>query len=269
MTRLARMLLLAWFGAGLLLATSGAQSPPAEASAVPPDALLQARKNVADFFEQSSNVVCAENITQIVIGKNGKPAYREESAYEYQLQASTRTGTLKLSETREVHKKAFRDPRRSLLITNGFASMLLIAHPSYESSYQFEAGGEESADGISFAKVNFKPVPGASSPAALQLRGKHYPLPLSGTLWIDKKSGAITKLRAAVDSSLQDLGLQGLRSEIHYAVVQFHEPEEQYWMPVSATIDVETPRQHWRNVHRFTNYRRFRGTLEVEFGSKP
>ena len=269
MTRLASMLLLAWYCAGLLLATTIAQSPPAEASATPIDALLEARKNVENFFDQSSNVVCAENITQIVIGKNGKPAYREESAYEYQLQASARTGTLKLSETRETRKKAFRDPRRSLLITNGFASMLLIAHPSYESSYQFEAGGEESADGITFAKINFKSVPGASSPAALQLRGKNYPMPLSGTLWIDKRSGAITKLRAAVDSTMEDMGLQGMRSEIHYAVVQFHDPEEKYWMPVSATIDVETPRQHWRNVHRFTNYRRFRGTLEVEFGSKP
>jgi hypothetical protein len=35
-------------------------------------------------------------------------------------------------------------------------------------------------------------------------------------------------------------------------------------MPVSATIDVETPRQHWRNVHRFTQYKRFSATIHVE-----
>jgi hypothetical protein len=26
---------------------------------------------------------------------------------------------------------------------------------------------------------------------------------------------------------------------------------------VVATIDVETPKQHWRNIHRFTEYKRF------------
>jgi len=78
-------------------------------------------------------------------------------------------------------------------------------------------------------------VPGASSPAALQLRGKNYPLPLSGTIWIEPQSGAVAKLVASMDASLSDLGLQAMRSEIHYATVHFHDPEESYWMPVSAS----------------------------------
>jgi hypothetical protein len=228
------------------------------------DALLLARKSVEKFFEQSSNVVCTESVSQLTIGKNGKSEYREESRFLYQLQASTTTGSLKLAESRETRKAAFRDAGRTLLITNGFASMLLIVHPEYETSYIFERAGEENVDGKPLAKINFRPVAGGSSPAALQLRGQNYPLPLSGTLWIDPQNGAITKLIAAVDSSLSDLGLQGMRSEIHYATVQFHDPEESYWMPVSATIDVETPRQHWRNVHRFTAYKRFTATIRIE-----
>jgi hypothetical protein len=31
-------------------------------------------------------------------------------------------------------------------------------------------------------------------------------------------------------------------------------------------VDVETPQQHWRNIHRFTSYRRFRATIEIETG---
>jgi hypothetical protein len=234
------------------------------------DALLLARRSVESFFEQSSNVVCTETVSQLVLGKNGKPDYREDSRFVYQLQASTNSGSLKLNESRETRKAAFRDAARTLLITNGFTSMLLIVHPNYESSYIFERVGEESVDGKSLVKISFKPVPGGSSPAAFQLRGQNFPLPLSGTLWIDPQNGAITKLIAAVDSSLSDLGLQGMRSEIHYATVQFHNPEESYWMPVSATIDVETPRQLWRNVHRFTAYKRFTATIHIEdIGEKP
>lgn len=239
-------------------------------SAPPPmEALLRARKSVESFFEQSANVVCAESITQAVIGKNGKPSYREESKYEYQLEASSSTGSLKLVESRDARKLPFRDPSRVLLITNGFASLLLIVHPKYESSYQFEPAGEETVDGVTLQEIQFKPVPGASSPAAMQLRGKSYPLPLSGTIWIDKQSGAITRMTAAVDSSLSDLGLKGMSSDIHYALVQFHDPEEAYWMPVSATIDLETPLQHWRNIHRFTRYKRFRATIQIEMGKEP
>lgn len=231
--------------------------------------LLLARKSVEHFFERSANVVSTESVMQMILGKNDKPIYREEAQFNYQLQSSITGGSLKLVESRDVRKAAFRDPARTLLITNGFASMLLIVHPSYETSYRFEPSGEEEVDGTICAKIQFQPVPGASSPAALQLRGQDYPIPLSGTLWIEPKSGAVIKLVAMTDASLSDLGLQGLRSEIHYANVQFHDPDETYWMPTSAVIDVETPHQHWRNVHRFSDYRRFRATIEVEFKDKP
>jgi hypothetical protein len=240
--------------------------PPstAEKNAVALDALEHARQSVDKFFAQSANVVCAESITQVILGKEGKTSYREESKYDYQLEATSASGTLKLKESREARKLPFRDPARTLLVTNGFASLLMIVHSSYEASYQFEPVGEQTIDGVTVEEIHFKPVPGGTSPAALQLRGKNYPLPLSGSIWIEKQTGAITRLTAEVDSSLKDLGLHGMRSDIHYSLIQFHEPEEAYWMPVSATIDLETPMQHWRNVHRFTAYRRFRATIEVE-----
>jgi hypothetical protein len=246
-----------------------AEAPPV----TPPpavDALVRARRLVEKYFEEASNVVCTENVTQALVGKNGKVNYREDSVFDYQMQASTNSGSLKLVESRDTRKAAFRDSARSLLITNGFTSMLLIIHPTYETSYTFEPDGIESVDGFNYVRIHFKPVPGASSPAAMQLRGKNYPIPLSGTIWIEPQSGAVVKLVVSMDSSLNDLGLQAMRSEIHYATVNFHDPEESYWMPVSAVIDVETPRQHWRNIHRFAGYKRFKATIQVEQAeSKP
>lgn len=267
------------FFAALLLCTGAAfgQSQPAAQPAPEPvtaalspamDALLRARKTVDKYFQQAANVVCTENVTQAMVGKNGKANYREESVFDYQLQANTNSGSLRLVETRDTRKAAFRDSARTLLITNGFTSMLLIIHPSYEASYAFEPAGEETVDGVVLAKINFKPIPGASSPAAFQLRGQSYPMPLSGTIWIEEQTGAVSKLIASVDTSLSDLGLQGMRSEIHYATVHFHDPDESYWMPISAVIDVETPRQHWRNIHRFAGYKRFRATIQVEEAEK-
>jgi hypothetical protein len=230
------------------------------------DALLHARTLVDKFFEQTANVVCTEDVAQTLVGKNSKPLYREESIFDYQMQSNNRTGSLKLAESRDVRKVAFRDPSKTLLITNGFASMLLVVHQNFEPSYSFEPVGEEVVDGRTLAKVHFKPVAGASSPAAIQLRDRNYALPLTGDIWIDEDSGSVVKLVSMLETPMDDVGLHNLRSEIHYAIVQFHDPEEAYWMPASAVIDVETPKQHWRNVHRFTDYRRFRATIQVEFG---
>lgn len=265
-------------GAALLRAqTDGAsRSEPGSTGSVADPALLakgnaaivHARKLIDAFFEQTSNVVCTESVAQTVVGKNNKAMYREESAFEYQLQSSSRTGSLRLAETREARKTAFRDPNKTLLITNGFAGMLLVLHQNYEASYQFEPASEEMINARTLMKVHFHSMPGASSPAAIQLRGRNYPLQLKGDVWIDEETGAVVKLTSSLDGNLDDLGLHDLRSEIHYSVVQFHDPEEAYWMPASAVIDVETPKQHWRNVHRFTDYRRFRATIQVDMGEK-
>ncbi|HLW97860.1 MAG TPA: hypothetical protein VKR82_04385 [Candidatus Acidoferrales bacterium] len=247
----------------------GSASSKMDVGAEPLEALVLARNTVETMFKRSENVVCLESVTQTIVGKSDHPVYREETKYEYQMQTSFVNGTLKLQEARDASKQPFRDPARTLLITSGFAAMLLIVHSNYESSYQFEPAGEETNENGTLVKLQYTPVPGATSPAALRLRGKNYALPLSGTMWIDKQSGAVVRLTAAVDSSLSDLGLKGMTSDIHYALVQFHDPDESYWMPVSATIDVETPKQHWRNIHRFTAYRRFTGKILVEPASKP
>jgi hypothetical protein len=252
--------------------TCAAQAPPGEIPAAAPpqlDALVLARKYVQEYFEKFSDLACKESLTQIVLNNSGHSIYRENSAYDYQFQASSVSGTLKFNETRETRNPAYRDPARTLLVTTGFASLLLVAHPMYEASYVFEPAGDETIGGVSYAMIRFVPVPGASSPASLRLRGKNYALPMSGTLWIDPQSGAIVKLEAKVDSSLSDLGLAGMRSEVHYAPHTFRDPTESIWIAESAVIDVDTPRQHWRNLHKFSDYKRFNVNVHEEIGQLP
>jgi hypothetical protein len=255
-----------------------AQAPPGEiapgeiaAKEASPalEALVRARKNVQEYFDKFSDLTCKESVTQYVLNGSGHAIYRENSAYDYQFEATSASGTWKFNETREVRNPSYRDPARTLLVTTGFASLLMVAHPLYEGSYVFEPAGSEAIDGVSYTRVHFSPVSGASSPASLRLRGKNYALPMSGTLWIEPQSGAIVKLEAKVDSSLSDLGLAGLRSEVHYTQHTFRDPAESVWVAESAVIDVDTPHQHWRNQHRFTDYKRFSVNVQQEMGKLP
>ena len=233
------------------------------------DALARTRKYVQEYFERFSDLICKESVTQLVLNGSGRTIYRENSAYDYQFQSSDQTGSWKFNEIRVSRSPAFRDPARTLLVTTGFASLLLVAHPMYEASYAFAPDGEEALDGTSYLKIHFTPIAGAPSPATLRLRGRNYPLPLSGTLWIDPRSGAVVKLEATVDSGLSDIGLAGMHSEVHFALHPFHDRADSVWVPETAAIDVETPHQHWRNLHHFTAYKKFDVNVQEQIGETP
>ncbi len=95
------------------------------------------------------------------------------------------------------------------------------------------------------------------SPAALALRGREYPLELSGTAWIVPQTGTIARIEAGIDDTLQDVGLKSLRAEIEFAPLPLADPKLVYWFPARASVEVQTPRQHWRNLHQFTDYKKF------------
>ena len=67
---------------------------------------------------------------------------------------------------------------------------------------------------------------------------------------------------------MQDVGLNTLRSEVEYAPVPFRGMKETYWFPSQATVEVETLRQHWRNTHQFSGYRRFSVDTKQQVATK-
>ena len=73
---------------------------------------------------------------------------------------------------------------------------------------------------------------------------------------------------AGVEQGLEDIGMKSFRSEVSFAPVSFRDVKEAYWFPITATVQVETPRQHWRNTHRFTDYKRFSVSTEEKVAEK-
>jgi hypothetical protein len=106
-------------------------------------------------------------------------------------------------------------------------------------------------------RIEFRHVPGMRSTSVARLRGHDYPLDLVGTAWVDPGSGVIRKISANLEAPMEDLNLRSLKTEVQYAPQQFPADVTAEWLPVEASIDVETTRQHWRNIHKFADYRRF------------
>jgi hypothetical protein len=239
------------------------------------DQLLErTSKQVSSFVEQFSDVKCTEHVTQEKLGENEKVLRRAESSYDYLVILSNVGGELTLDESRlevtdpKQQKKEKKDKEKNqsnpLLISNGFATLFLIFHPYYSDSFEFKSVGDDMVNGRRLTKVHFQHIRNTRSVAALAVRGREYPLELSGIAWLDSETGMIAKITAGVDSGVEDIGMKSLRSEVEFAPVRFGSADSGYWFPSQASVEVETARQHWRNIHHFSDYKKFSVSTEEQ-----
>lgn len=234
----------------LLLGTAGF----AEDTPTVRDLVARSGDAVSKFLQQFSRVTCTEEVSQAKLKKNGKPEYQEDSTFELLVTPVATPGELNIEETRQpMRQPRRRRPELPLLTSNGFSTFLLVFHPQYQGSFEFTKVGEDRIDGHTIVRVRFDHIAGTPSPTALLLRDRQYPLELSGVAWIDADTGTITKVSAGV--AMDDVGMRSFHSDVQYAPVSL--PGVTFWLPSTATIEVQTPRQHWRNIHRFTSYKKF------------
>ena len=232
---------------------------PARAAGDPLEELIRrTSEQVSLYLERISEVSCSERVLQEKLGDSGKTVEKEESAFNYLVLLSSANGEVNLVESRLVDAgKPAKKLQRPLLVSNGFATLFLVFHPYYAAGFKFTYAGAEDVVGRALAKVHFEHIPGTRTPAALAVGGREFPLDLSGTAWIDVETGTITRIAAGIETGMEDVGLRTLRSEVEYAPVSFRNSPDAYWLPSQATIEVETRHQHWRNTHRFSDYKRF------------
>jgi len=239
------------------------------AADTPDDLLDRTSARVAASLERFSEMRCTEKVSQQKLSDDGKVERVIDSTYDYLVIFTNAGGELSLDESRLPMGENKADKRHTpLLVTNGFATLFLVFHPYYAGSFRFTVLEDEVPAGQKLKKIGFQYVREKRSPAAISLRGREYPLSLSGAAWIDPETGAITKIIADIGSSLEDVGLKTLRSEVEYAPFPFRDLNQSYWFPARAAVEVETPRQHWRNTHVFTDYQRFSVSTEQKVASK-
>jgi hypothetical protein len=227
--------------------------------------LARTTEQTSGFLDQFSDVKCTEQVRQQKLGKDDKVELKEDFTYDYLVILTNAGGELNISESRIPVREAKRDRKNtSMLLSNGFATLFLVFHPYYAEAFRFALSGEEVVGGRVLKKISFEHVRGMKSPAALALRGREYPLELAGTAWIDPQTGSIAKIEAGIGDTLADVGLKSLTSEVDFAPVQFPDSKETYWFPTQARVEVETTRQHWRNLHQFTAYKKFSVSTEEQ-----
>lgn len=244
----------------LLLSATIHQAPPA-------DLLQRAGKAEERFWDELSAVNCVESVEQDKLGPNGKVLYRQQSDFDYLAVLQLTGNDLLLEESRAPIRQGGEKKSLPLLITNGFSTFGFIFHPFYQGGFEYSAPRPVEMDGRQLQQVDFRQARGGRSPSVLKLREREYPLAWQGTAWIDPESAAVVRIQAGLMSSMEDLGLKTMSADVRYAPVEFTGAAAPHWLPQVATVEVETLRQHWRNVHRFSKYRLFSVDVKQDVGA--
>ncbi len=241
---------------GFELAAGTVRATEPVATAALESLLDRTEHRMEQFWDQFSAVTCTETVEQQKLGDDSKVLIKRRSAYDYLVLLLLSGGDLTVQESRLLQGKPAKESDRALLSTSGFSTLALIFHPHFRESFVFSDEGAD-PDSPSLHRVHFEPVHGKPTPSVLQLRSRDYPIEWQGTAWIDSATGNIARIRAALRSSLADIGLQKLESDVRYGAVSFAGHADPPWMPQTASIEADTVHQHWRNLHTFTRYKQF------------
>jgi hypothetical protein len=220
--------------------------------------------SVEQFRKNFKSIACTESVSQIKLGKRETVIYKKDQEYEYMIFTDILNDGVSVEESRVEKKTEGRTKDLPLLVTKGFPTLLLIFHPFYQGSFKYKLMGEETVEGRDLVRIDFKHIKGRRSTSILSLKDKNYPLELEGTAWIDPESYNIQRISAGLVQPMKAVGLETFNSDVLYVPMNFTPDSSTYWMPKTATVEVMTKRQHWRNVHHFEDYRLFSISSESE-----
>jgi len=253
--------------ASMLVASPAGAAPQSSPGDADADLLRRAGIAAQQFVQHLGSVRYAEHLAQRELKDNGKINYQQDAYFDALMLVRRENGRLVADESAEKERPSRGFETRPLLNTSGFSTLALIAHPFYEQSFQFSSLDDEVVSGRRLRLLHFQHVKGTDSPTALRLRGRNYPLELSGIVWLDPETGSVVRVVALLSESLDDIGLRSLNCDVQYAPVVLPETAGAFWLPESATIELRTPKQHWRNVHTYTNYRKYSVDVDVLVGT--
>ena len=230
----------------------------------PLSALLpRARANVEKFVNDFSYIRYQENVVQEKLNQHQKVAYKRETVFDSITRIHCDEGQLYVDEQRVMEIMPRHVDVRPLLSTYGFSTLAMIFHPYYESSFRFTLLEDDSLGGLTLARIHFEHIPGRPSPILYQMIGADKPLGLTGTAWVNPSSGTIQRIEAELNVDSNDLAVKTIRASLTYAPITLQGETEPRLFPATAIIDLETERQHWRNIHHFADYRRYRVTMNL------
>jgi hypothetical protein len=226
------------------------------------DSILSAvGKTVAEFFGNFPSTSSLEQIHQEKLRRKQKVEATLDQKFRYLCFTPAEAWGPGFDEYRsdssgkELLPQGLRD---GFMLTSGFASTSLLFHPKYQSQATFRYLGRQKVNGRDTHVIAF-----AQQPRKARLNGafKFGQISMTtfsqGLAWIDSQNYQITRLRTDLLKPLPEINLERQTTEIAFAEVHFKGAAATFWVPQQVTVAVDWNGKHFRNEHRYSEFKLF------------
>jgi tetratricopeptide (TPR) repeat protein len=237
------------------------------------DSILSAAgKKVGEFFQNFPNTSSLEQIHQEKSRGKQKAGATLDQKFRYLCFTPAEAWGPGFDEYRVDLSGGQAGPmgrKEGFMLTSGFASAALVFHPIYQSQAAFRYLGRQKVNGRDTYVIAF-----AQQPAKARVNGAFksgqisVPTFSQGLAWIDTESYQITRLHTDLLTPLPDVHLERQTTEIGFGAVHFKGMAEGFWLPQQVTVAVDWNGKHFRNEHRYSEYKLF-NVETIEKRGKP
>ena len=242
------------------------QSQETAAESAPSDAeqqriLAAARQYADDYIAKLPDFVCQQTTFQFQAGRNGKHWHKDDTLTSKLVFSGGREErTLELVNNKHVRYNSTHV--RMPLSTEGEFGLLLnkIFDPASEAKFSW--AGWESIRGRRLAKFDYS-IDLAHSTLSLTSYIKAT-VAYHGSFYVDRATGLIWRATSSSTDIPEELQTKSIATTVDYDQVKI--ADQDYLLPVSATVLLVTDQDQIRNELQFEAYRKFEAESTISFG---
>jgi VWFA-related protein len=232
-----------------------------------PVILQKLGRSVDDFVREMGDLIAHEDVTQEKLNAKGNITAKEHSQDNYLI---LRHGhALAASSEYRMDEKGNRlgaiGLEKGYVVTAGFALSCIPFSTVAQPQSRFRYLGEGKMDSRETYVLGFAQQPGdATFFTAMQGTGRIDVEMLSqGILWVDKSSFQIIRMRSDLLAPRNEIRLDQLTTEVGFAEVQLQDVPNPLWLPKDVDVSMEIDKHKFRNMHHYTDYRRYRVSVKI------
>jgi hypothetical protein len=230
--------------------------------------LKQVGVNVERFFNDVSSTLATEEVRMAALDSRGRPRFARSEQFSYRFTRHFFKGQPVLEESRDPLTKhmAPQPINPNFMLTSGFASSLILFHPSMQPGVSYRLlGRQQQRDGPAYV-VGFAQRPGVSRPlGSFQNHGDGNAVTfyVQGIAWISADRHQVMRLRTDLLEPIPEVRLNRETCEISYVPYRFSNAPEIFMLPGRVTVSVGWGRKRLRNEHLFLEYHLFASTSRI------
>jgi len=223
--------------------------------------LEAARQYADDYIAKLPDFVCQQTTFQFQAGRNGKHWHKDDTlTAKLVFNGGREERTLELVNNKRVRSNGAHV--RMPLSTEGEFGLLLNKVFDPASQAKFSWAGWESIKGRRLAKFDYS-IDLAHSTLSLTSYTRAT-VAYHGSFYVDPATGFIWRASSSSTEIPEELQTKSIATTVDYDQVKI--ADQNYLLPVSATVLLVTDQDQIRNELQFEAYRKFEAESTISFG---